>query len=66
MEYGACDVQFRNSNPISKNPKFWILEDVDRTFEITDYTFEMLKTLMSKAVNKIHRVACKGNTITTN
>jgi len=45
----CTESNFRNSNPISKNPKFWILDDIDRIFKITDYTFEMLKNFDEKS-----------------
>ena len=40
----ACaESKFRNSDPISKNRMFWILDDDDRISEITDLLSEMLK-----------------------
>ena len=37
---GRAESQLRNSSPISKNQKFWILDDVDRISEITNLRFE--------------------------
>ena len=33
---GHAESKFRNSGPISKNQKFWILDGVDRISEIKD------------------------------
>ena len=60
MEYGATESNFRNSSPISKNEKFWILDGADRISKIMELLTTFVNNLQRHEIFSLQHTVLKG------